>query len=256
MRILISNDDGLYSEGLEVLQDFAHSLTDDVWTIVPDKQRSCGGHGITIYEPLRFKEVKNRVYLANGTPADSIILALNHLLRDKEPTWVFSGINQGENIGDDVFYSGTIAAAREAALHGMKAIAFSQSYLKDYELNFSYARNHMKDAFEAVKGLDYKHSIYNINFPPYRDGKNVKGIKFLPQSTRLRKDLLEKDIDPRNKEYFWLNVFVDHFADRGTSIKDDIDAMAHNYISITPILSSNLTNFDDLKKCEENNRSW
>jgi 5'-nucleotidase len=256
MRILISNDDSLDSEGLEILQDFAHSLTDDVWTVVPEAQRSAGGHGITIYNPLKLKKVKERVYTSNGTPADSVILALNHLLKDHKPTWVFSGINQGENIGDDVFYSGTIAAAREAALHGMKAIAFSQSYIQNYGLNFTYARDHVKEAFEAVKDLDYTHSIYNVNFPPYREGHNVKGIKFLPQSTRLRKDLLEKRIDPRNNEYFWLNVFVDHFEDKGEKIKDDVDAMAMNYISITPVLSWNLTNFDDLKKYENNNQSW
>jgi 5'-nucleotidase len=256
MRILISNDDSLNSEGLEILQNFAHSLTDDVWTIVPDAQRSAGGHGITIYNPLRYKQIKKNVFTTTGTPADSIIVALNYLMKDNKPTWVFSGINQGENIGDDVFYSGTIAAAREAALHGMKAIAFSQSYIQNYGLNFTYAREHIKQAFEAVKDLDFTHSIYNINFPPYRENKKVKGIKFLPQAIRLRKDLLEKNIDPRNNEYFWLNVWVDHFADKGDEINDDIDAMSQNYISITPILSWNLTNFKDLEKYKNNDQSW
>ena len=247
MRILISNDDGLNSEGLEILQQFAHSISDDVWTVVPDSQRSATGHGITIFNPLRLTKVKEKTYISNGTPADCVILAIHHLLKEKKPTWVFSGINQGENIGDDVVYSGTIAVAREAAIHGFRSIAFSQSYNQHYGLNFSYSREYVKDAFESVAQLDYQDTLYNINFPPYREKEPIKGIKFVPQGMKFRKDILEKKLDPREKEYFWLNVFVDHFESNEDEIKDDIEAIANNYISITPLVT-NFTNFDKLKK--------
>ncbi len=247
MRILISNDDGLNSEGLEILQKFAHSISDDVWTVVPDSQKSATGHGITIFNPLRLTKVKEKTYIVNGTPADCVILAIHHLLKEKKPTWVFSGINQGENIGDDVVYSGTVAVAREAAIHGLKAIAFSQSYNQNYGLNFSYSAKYISEAFEFVEKLNYQDALYSINFPPYRENEDVKGIKFVPQGMKLRKDILEKKLDPREKEYFWLNVFVDHFDSDENEIKDDIEAIANNYISVTP-LSINSTSIKHMEQ--------
>lgn len=246
-RILVCNDDGLYSEGLDILMDLAHSVSDDVWTVVPDGQRSAGGHGITIYNVLRLKKIRERVYTSNGTPADCVILALHHLLKEHRPTWVFSGVNQGENIADDVLYSGTVAVAREASIHKIKSIAFSQSYNQHFGLNFTNARNHIKEAFEFVKDLDYTNSFYNVNFPPFIEGSKVRGIKAVPQGARLRKEILDKKINPREEEYFWLNVFIDHFESDEKDIKTDIEAMAHNYISVTP-LKINMTNLSDLEK--------
>ena len=122
-RILISNDDSIHSAGIKALERIARELTDDVWVCAPETEQSGASHSLTIHRPLRVREYDNRHYSVDGTPTDCVMLAMNNLLGDRRPDLVLSGINHGANLGDDVTYSGTVAAAMEAALLGVRAIA-------------------------------------------------------------------------------------------------------------------------------------
>ena len=133
-----------------------------------------------------------------------------------------------------------------AAMHGIKSIAFSQSYLQDYGLDFSPAKDYLSKAFNFVKDFDYNDIFYNINFPPLKGNEKISGIKMVQHGMKARKDVIKKKINDRNEEYFWLNVFVDHVPVDEDKIKTDIDAIANRYVSVTP-LSVNFTNFNSFK---------
>src|ERR1700759_2272853 len=122
-RILISNDDGMEAPGIKMLARIAHELTSDVWIVAPEMEQSGASHSLTTRRPLRMVQVEERRYQVDGTPTDCVLLALKRLLRDTPPTLVLSGINRGGNIAEDVTYSGTVAAAMEATLFGIPAIA-------------------------------------------------------------------------------------------------------------------------------------
>src|ERR1051326_855093 len=127
-RILISNDDGIRSPGIQILEKIARELSDDVWVVAPEQEQSGASHSLTTRRPLRLTEVGTRRYWVDGTPTDCVLLAVKRLLRDKPPDLVLSGINGGSNVGEDLTYSGTVAAAMEATLLGIPSMALSQDY--------------------------------------------------------------------------------------------------------------------------------
>src|SRR5229473_1076171 len=127
-RILISNDDGIASPGLKVLEAIARDLSDEVWVVAPEQEQSGASHSLTTRRPLRMREVARRRYAVDGTPTDCVLIAVKRLLRDRLPDLVLSGINAGSNLGEDLTYSGTVAAAMEATLLGIPAMALSQDY--------------------------------------------------------------------------------------------------------------------------------
>src|SRR6516165_11243668 len=128
-RVLVSNDDGVGSPGIKLLEEIARNLTPDVWVVAPEQEQSASSHSLTTRRPLRMSEVAERRYAVDGTPTDCVMLAVKHLLRDRRPHLVLSGINAGGNVGEDLTYSGTVAAAMEATLLDIPAIALSQHYL-------------------------------------------------------------------------------------------------------------------------------
>ena len=125
-RILITNDDGIHAPGLQVLSGIARTITDDVWIVAPEFEQSGAGHGRTLSEPLRIREVGEREWAVRGTPTDCVMLAVHEIIKDKKPTLVLSGVNRGANLAEDVTYSGTIAGAMEGVLCGIPSIALSQ----------------------------------------------------------------------------------------------------------------------------------
>src|ERR1700724_204666 len=127
-RILISNDDGIESPGLKLLARIARDLSEDVWVVAPEQEQSGASHSLTTRRPLRMREVARRRYMVDGTPTDCVLIAVKRLLRDRPPDLVLSGINAGSNVGEDLTYSGTVAAAMEATLLGIPAMALSQDY--------------------------------------------------------------------------------------------------------------------------------
>ena len=126
-RILVSNDDGINAPGIKVLEKIAKTLSDDVWVVAPESEQSASGHSLTLTLPLRVRRISRRKFAVNGTPTDSVLLAVQNIIKGKRPDLVLSGVNAGGNLGEDVTYSGTVAAAMEGALLGIPSIALSQA---------------------------------------------------------------------------------------------------------------------------------
>ena len=251
MRILILNDDGYGSEGINSLIKFAESLTDDVWVVAPSMQCSGKSHSITIYQPMRMNAVtdKKNHYIVDSTPADCTIMALHYIMKDKYPDYVFSGINDSENLGDDVIYSGTVAGAREAALHGIKSIAFSQQHAQGEKANFKIAENNIAEVFDFInKSKSHKmqnNNLFNVNFPFVKNVCDVKGIKILPLGQKARTELIVQKKDERGKDYFWLSDSSVYSLVPGEEITNDIVGAASGYVTVTP-LHLNLTDYSSM----------
>src|SRR5687768_7390684 len=129
MRILITNDDGIHSDGLDVCAEIARALSDDVWVVAPEFDQSGVSHSLSLNDPLRLREVGERRYAVKGTPTDCVIMGSMHVLKERRPNLILSGVNRGRNTGEDVIYSGTVAGAVEGTILGIPSVALSQSYI-------------------------------------------------------------------------------------------------------------------------------
>ena len=247
MKVLLTNDDGIYAQGLWALyKRFAGDH--DVTVIAPDRERSAVGHGITLNEPLRttYVEVNGgyKGYAVTGTPADCIKLGVLEIL-DEKPDIVISGINPGANVGVNINYSGTVAAAKEAALYGMTAIAVSiqGTELNNYDDTAFFIEVLSKKVFE--NGLPFG-TFLNVNIPDM-PVKETAGLRFSRQGVKFCSDYFEKRIDPRNRTYYWQGC-DSQFLDNSSDV--DSAAIYDNFISITPI-KCDMTDYkmlEDLKK--------
>jgi 5'-nucleotidase len=231
MKILLTNDDGIYSKGLWALYN-RFSEKHSVTVVAPDRERSAVGHGITLYEPLRASrvEVSGCIgYAVNGTPADCIKIGFMELL-DAVPELVVSGINPSANVGVNINYSGTVAAAKEAALYRVPAIAVSmQGNLENtYEDAAFFISTLAEDVI--VKGLPFG-TVLNVNIPDVPMDA-IKGVRISRQGNELYDEFMDKRIDPRNRTYYWHG-----FESRISFNHPDSDgaALEENFISITPI---------------------
>ena len=197
-RILVSNDDGYASEGIRALVDSIAPLG-EVWVVAPEAEQSAASHAISIHRPLRLREVRPRWYAVDGTPTDCSWLGINHLMKDRRPDLVVSGINHGGNLADDVTYSGTVAAAMEASIIGVPAIAFSLAGRAPFD--FSHAARFASRLVAAALGETLPpHMLLNVNVPP----GEPSGYAL----TRLGRhsygsDVVEKT-DPRGRKYYWI----------------------------------------------------
>ncbi len=198
-RILVSNDDGYFSDGIQALVD-AVSPLGEVWVVAPDREQSAASHAISLHRPLRIKEIRERWYAVDGTPTDSAYLAIHHILKDARPDIMVSGINHGANLADDVTYSGTVAAAMEAALLGVPAIAFSLVSRApfDFKPATRFAHALVKAALSRPKP---PRMLLNVNIP---GGVDPQGYAV----TRLGRhsygyDVTE-NVDPRGRKYYWI----------------------------------------------------
>lgn len=197
-RILVSNDDGHTSEGVKALAGAVEGLG-EVWIVAPEAEQSASSHAISIHRPLRIRQVRARVYAIDGTPTDCAYLGINHLLKDKRPALLVSGINHGPNLADDVTYSGTVAAAMEASILGVPAIAFSLAARRAFD--FQYAAGFARSLVAALLDQDLPTSmLLNVNVP----AGPIRGYAV----TRLGKhsygyDVVEKT-DPRGRAYYWI----------------------------------------------------
>lgn len=228
MRILLSNDDGVEATGLMVLRDALASIA-EVWVVAPDSERSAQSHALTLHKPLRVKKLEERRFSVSGTPADCVYTALHHVL-PAPPDLVVSGINRGANLGNDVWYSGTVAAAREATLHGAPAIAIS--LVLDDE---SAPRWHVvPDLARRIVSAAAAHGIapgvlWNVNVPN-RD--HVVGIRTARLGARRYEITVDERLDLRGKPYVWIGG--PPCADPGAP-GTDVALVATGYASITPI---------------------
>ncbi|GIL38391.1 5'/3'-nucleotidase SurE [Roseiterribacter gracilis] len=231
-RILLANDDGVHAEGLAVLERIARSLSDDVWVCAPETEQSAASHSLTISRPLRVRKLAEKRYAVDGTPTDCVLLAFRHLFKDTKPTLVLSGVNHGENLADDITYSGTVAAAMEATLLGVPAIAFSQAYQDGRKADFATAEKWGADVVRRACATRWDPGVLmNVNFPAVAPDA-VTGIRVVRQGKRKLGDDLVERTDPRGRLYFWIGPLREEVD---TDPETDIGVIAGGGISVTPL---------------------
>lgn len=246
MRILLTNDDGIDAPGLQALRNIAQELAGpkgEVWISAPETNQSGAGHSLSLNEPLRMREVAERVYAVRGTPTDSVIMGMRHVLLNAKPDLVLSGINRGANIAEDVTYSGTIAGAFEGTQLGVRSIALSQAY--SYEAgdfpHWDTAIRHAPALIRELIALPWPPGVLmNINFPD-RQPDEIEGVEVTRQGKRDQQLLgVEARRDTWGNPYYWLGYAKRRSSPpRGT----DIWAVYNGFISVTP-LNMNLTDRD------------
>jgi 5'-nucleotidase len=226
--ILVTNDDGVHAEGLAALRD-AMSDVGEVVAVAPDRERSATSHSLTLTDPLRVKKIGDSLMSVDGTPTDCVLLALNGLLEEK-PELVVAGINHGPNLGEDVSYSGTVAAAIEGTLQGIPAIALSMTGKPPY--HFATACSFVvKLAREiARRGMDPQ-TLLNVNVPNVTR-EQISSVKVTKLGRRIYRDLIVKKVDPRGKTYYWIGGSEPTWeGDENT----DFSAIEAGMISVTPL---------------------
>jgi 5'-nucleotidase len=248
MKILITNDDGIHGPGLVALEKIAQHLSDDVWVVAPDEERSGAGHAITISNPLRYRKIDERHFEVTGTPTDCVVMAVRKIM-PAMPDLILSGVNRGSNIADDVTYSGTIAAAMEGTQLGIKSIALSQiTGMYGNGESFAVAEAHGVGIVKKLIDMNFGPGVFmNVNFPDCRVDE-IAGIDVTMQGKRDQNYLLvDERMDNRGNPYFWIS-----FArERGTPpAGTDIAAVFNKRISVTP-LHMNLTQVDALVALRE-----
>lgn len=235
MRILLTNDDGINAPGLNVLERIARQFSDDIWVCAPAEEQSGAGHSLTLTRPVRVRQHAERRFSVAGTPTDSVTMALKKLL-PAPPDLILSGVNRGANLGDDVTYSGTVSAAIEGALAGIRSIALSQVYSKE-----GMADSVPFDAAEAwgqrvlaplVDAALAPRTLININFPALA-ANAVKGIKVARQGFHdYARGSVVEGTDPRGYPYFWFGL---HGIEHTKGHDSDLEAIADGYVSVTPL---------------------
>lgn len=252
MEILLSNDDGIHSKGLIALYNRLRKIG-KVWVVAPMEERSICGHALTVHHPLRIMEIEEGFYGINGSPADCIFIAIREIMK-KKPDLVVSGVNRGSNLGQDVYYSGTVSAAREACMCNVPALAVSLAvdfsvHRPEQKIHYETAVKYAADVIGAFKKKKYPaFNVINLNVPDLPANK-VKGIKITRQGFRLYKGNVLKRVDGRGKTYFWIGGRYDGFH----RAKDtDCDAVEQGYASLTP-MQLDTTDYSTLKLL---NKMW
>ncbi len=246
-RILVTNDDGIHAPGLSALTRIARSLTDDVWVVAPETEQSATSHSLTLRRPLRARRLDEQRYSVDGTPTDCVLVAHRHIMVERPADLVLSGINHGANLGEDVTYSGTVAAAMEAALLGVRAIAFSQLRQDDGKISWDTAERFGPDIVRRAMTLDWPADLLlNVNFPAVGPDE-VSGLRACRQGRRDEGTTITQGADPSGRPYLWVGNFLsDASSEKGT----DLAAVVDNAIAITP-LHLDLTHKGTLPKLED-----
>jgi 5'-nucleotidase len=231
-RILLSNDDGIAAPGLKLLEKIARKLSRDVWVVAPELEQSGAGHSLTLRRPLRIRQTGRRRFAVDGTPTDAVLLGINHLLKDHKPDLMLSGINRGGNMGEDVTYSGTIAAAMEATLLDVPSIAFSLYTVPGAPEQWKTAEAMAPEIITRLVAASWpKNVLINVNFPN-RVPDEVGGIQIVHQGRRKLGDQLGERVDMRGEHYYWIGPLRQQSVAReGT----DIWAVENGFVSITPL---------------------
>ena len=233
-RILLSNDDGIHSPGLAVLEEIARAMSDDVWVVAPDSEQSGAAHSLTINEPLRLRTLGERRFAVHGTPTDCVMLALHHLMRgQKKPDLLLSGINLGANLGEDVTYSGTVAAAIEGCLLGIRSIAFSQLMKLSGPIHWDTPRIFAPDIIRRLLSVDWAPGVLiNVNFPDLPPSA-ITGVFSTKQGQRDPADLvIDERVDVRGVPYFWIGFRRNPF----NPLEDtDFEVIDRGGITVSPL---------------------
>lgn len=261
MKILISNDDGIFAQGIRTLANTIESQGHQVTVVAPDRERSATGHGLTLHQPIRVQKIEGvfnpavKVWSCSGTPSDCVKLALSAIL-EEAPDFVLSGINHGSNLGTDILYSGTVSAAMEGSIDGITSIAFS---LASYTLQeFQPAANFALKLINQLRENPLSEAtLLNVNIPPIPENQ-IKGVKITRQGIRRYTENFQERFDPRGKSYYWLAGELVEELDQPEHIylppdlATDVQAIKENYITITP-LQYNLTDVVSVQRLKNFN---
>lgn len=243
-RVLLSNDDGIAAAGLKVLEKAIKPLVKEVWIVAPETEQSATSHSLTLRQPLRIRKISKRKFAVDGTPTDSVLLGISEVMKDHRPDLVLSGINRGGNLGEDVTYSGTVAAAMEGALLGVRSVALSQVYSDSRTVHWATSEKWLPKVLKQLVKMDWSENILmNVNFPPV-NANDVTGMEGVRQGRRKIGGGLTPGTDPRGETYYWVGPQRDEDRSaKGT----DLEAVLRGCISITP-LSLDLTHNATLKR--------
>jgi 5'-nucleotidase len=235
MRILCTNDDGIHAPGLQSLEAIARQLSDDVWVVAPETDQSGVAHSLSLNDPLRLREISPRHFAVKGTPTDCVIMGIRQLMHEHRPDLVLSGVNRGQNVAEDVSYSGTVAGAIEGTILGVPSIALSQAYgpAGRDEIKWRCAEHHGPDTIRKLLATGIEKGILvNVNFPDC-EPHDVEGRAVVNQGQRNQELLrLEERKDGRGIPYYWIAF------ERRRSIPSngtDLWAIANRRIAITPL---------------------
>lgn len=240
LRILLSNDDGIHAPGLKVLERIARRLSDDIWVVAPETDQSGASHSLTLSVPLRLRELDSRRFAVLGTPTDCVMMAVRHVLADRPPDLVLSGVNRGSNIAEAVTYSGTVAAAMEGTLLGIPSVALSQTFgmAGSQNIIWATAEHHAPPLLRRLIEIGWPRNVLlNINFPDAHPDE-VTGVEVTVQGQRDQSNakILQR-VDGRGVPYYWIGYEARRSnPPEGT----DLRAIYDNRISVTP-LHLNLT---------------
>ena len=230
-RILVTNDDGINAPGLKVLEKIARQLSSDVWVVAPEVEQSGAGHSLTLRRPLQVRRVSPRRFAVDGTPTDCVLLAVNRLIEGRRPDLVLSGVNRGSNLGEDVTYSGTIAAAMEATLLGIPAVALSQ-IREGQTIAWHVALKHGAEVVRRLVGVPWsKGVLVNVNFPYIAKG-DISGVQVVRQGRRAANIEVTPVTDAVGRKYLWIGDFTsDNPVHHGT----DLSAVRERAIAVSPL---------------------
>ena len=234
MRILITNDDGIHAPGLAVLERIARQLSDDVTVVAPETDQSGVAHSLSLSDPLRLRKISDNHYAVKGTPTDCVIMGVRSILHGKRPDLILSGVNRGQNVAEDVSYSGTIAGAIEGTILGIPSVALSQQFGPDTAANphWETVERHAPAVLRKVIDGIKPATLLNINFPDCMPDA-VKGVSATVQGVRSAQLLrIDARVDGRGLPYYWIAFDRGQYTP-GTGT--DLEALAAKRISITPL---------------------
>ena len=235
MRILLTNDDGIHAPGLAVLESIARQFSDDIWICAPAEEQSGAGHSLTLTRPVRMRQHDERRFSVSGTPTDAVTMGLRKALPGP-PDLILSGVNRGANLGDDVTYSGTVSAAIEGALAGIRSIALSQVYAREGmgdTVPFAVAEAWGAKVIAPLLGAPFApRTLVNVNFPALAPDA-VKGIRVCRQGFHdYARGSVVEGTDPRGYPYYWFGLHgIEHTAGHAT----DLEAIDDGFIAVTPL---------------------
>lgn len=235
MRILVTNDDGVHAPGIALLEEIAHQFSDDIWVVAPADNQTGAGHSLTLSAPVRLRKHGERRWSVTGTPTDAVTMGLK-VVMDGPPDLILSGINAGANLGDDITYSGTVSAAMEGALAGVRSIALSQVMTPEAPRSgdrFEAARAWAARAIAPLLEVPLTpRTLVSVNFPALAP-EAVRGIRVARQGFHdYARGTVEERRDPRGFRYFWFGLdAVEHTRGHDS----DLEAIEDGFVSVTPL---------------------
>jgi len=236
-RVLITNDDGITAPGLKILVRAAKKIFKEVWVVAPETEQSATSHSLTLRRPLRIRRINNYQYAIDGTPTDSVLLGIQEVMKASPPDIVLSGINRGGNLGEDITYSGTVAAAIEGTLLGFPSVALSQYFEDQQRVSWETAEKWTPRVLKKLFAFDWSSGVLmNVNFPSVPPSK-VLGLEVARQGCRKIGGALTEGKDPKGNKYYWIGPQRQR---SDVKIGTDLNVVIAGGIAVTP-LSLDLT---------------